>query len=266
MKSICEILHDIFVSRRLIWNLAKNDFKVKYVGSYLGTFWAFINPLVTILLYWFVFQFAFGSGDVDGHPFVLWLIGGLVPWFFIQDTITNGTNALLEYAYLVKKVMFKVSVLPTIKIISACFIHIVFMVVVMGIYIFLGYIPQVYALQLIYYFVCATVLGLALVYVTSSVVLFVRDLGQFIAVFMQVFMWSTPIMWNINIVPATYQWIFKLNPAYYVVVGYRNSLLYNISMLDDPLYTLYFWVVVIVLLIMGTTIFRKLRPHFADVL
>ncbi len=266
IKQIFDMPYEILANRGLVWNLAKNDFKVKYVGSYLGIFWAFINPLVTILLYWLVFQFAFKSGDVDGHPFVLWLMAGLIPWFLIQDAIVNGTNALLEYAYLVKKVMFQVSILPAIKILSACLIHVVFMVVALAIFILLGYFPSIYMIQVIYYFICTIAFTLAIAYATSAIVLFVRDLGQFISVFMQVFIWATPIMWRIDIVPEQYQWFFKINPAYYIITGYRDSMLYDTSVFHHLSYTLYFWTFVIVLLIIGSSVFKKLRSHFADVL
>ena len=68
-----------------------------------GTVWAFVQPIVTICVYWFVFGLALRSGSDKGVPFVLWLIAGLVPWFFLQEGLTGGTNALLEYNYLVKK-------------------------------------------------------------------------------------------------------------------------------------------------------------------
>ena len=265
--NIFKMPYESLVNYHLGWDLSKNDFKVRYVGSYLGIFWAFINPLVTILLYWIVFQFAFNSGDVDGFPFVLWLIAGLVPWFLIQDSITTGTNALIEYSYLVKKVMFKISVLPSIKVISSALVHVMFLVVVLIIYMFMGYYPSpLYMLQLLYYFVCALAFTLAIAYTTSAVVLFVRDLGQFIAVFMQVFMWATPIMWRISIIPENLKWIIKLNPAYYIINGYRDSLLYHVDVFKHLAYTLYFWVVVIVLMIIGTNTFNKLRLHFADIL
>lgn len=264
---IFDLPYEALMNRQLVWNLSKNDFKVRYVGSYLGIFWAFINPLVTILLYWLVFQFAFKAGDVDGYPFVLWLVSGLVPWFLVQDAIVNGTNALIEYVYLVKKVLFQVSVLPAIKIISAALVHIMFMLVAMVIFTCVGYYPSpLYLLQLLYYFGCTIVFTLSIVYVTSSVVLFVRDLGQFINVFMQVFMWASPIMWRIDIVPDKIRWVFKLNPAYYIISGYRDSLLYHISLFQHIGHTLYFWWVVILLLIVGSDIFTKLKPHFADVL
>lgn len=70
---------------KLIFELAKNDFKTRYAGSYLGMFWAFIQPFMTIAVYWFVFEVGFRSGSrPDGTPFILWLTCGMIPWFFFQ--------------------------------------------------------------------------------------------------------------------------------------------------------------------------------------
>lgn len=266
LHSKFDIVVDWLCSKEIVWNLANNDFRTRFVGSYLGAFWAFVNPIVTILLYWFVFQFAFKSQDVDGFPFVLWLTAGLVPWFFFSEAVTNGTNALLEYAYLVKKIVFQVDVLPCVKIISAAFVHVVFIVIALIIYCAMGYYPSIYTLQLIYYFICMVALVVSITYATSAVVLFFRDLGQFINVFMQVFMWMTPIMWQSSIVPDKWLWFFMINPMYYVITGYRDSLLFHISMFQHMGYAVYFWAVVFILFGLGTTIFKRLRPHFADVL
>ena len=101
----------------MIYKLAKNDFKTKYAGSYLGIIWAFIQPVITVLVYWFVFEVGFrGGSDSLPVPFVLYLVAGIIPWFFFQDGLTGGTNSLLEYSYLVKKVVFNISVLPVVKI------------------------------------------------------------------------------------------------------------------------------------------------------
>ena len=102
----------------MIYKLAKNDFRTKYAGSYLGIIWAFIQPVVTVLVYWFVFEVGFRAGENTlPVPFVLYLIAGIVPWFFFQDGLIGGTNSMLEYSYLVKKVVFQISVLPVVKII-----------------------------------------------------------------------------------------------------------------------------------------------------
>lgn len=124
MNTIFSLPMDIYKNRRLVAKLAKNDFKTRYAGSYLGIVWAFIQPVITILVYWFVFSVGFRSGTGDlGVPFVLYLVAGIVPWFFFQDALMGGTNSLLEYNYLVKKVVFNISVLPVVKIISAMFVH-----------------------------------------------------------------------------------------------------------------------------------------------
>ena len=102
---------ELYQNRKLIWKLARSDFKTRYAGSYLGIFWAFVQPIVTIVVYWFVFQIGLRSGDVGDTPFVLWLVAGLIPWFFFSEALGGGTGAMLEYNYLVKKVVFKISIL-----------------------------------------------------------------------------------------------------------------------------------------------------------
>ena len=118
---------EVFQDRQLIFSLAKNDFKTKFAGSYLGIVWAFVQPIVTVLVYWFVFQVGLRAGDMGQVPFVLYLIAGIIPWFYFQDALSSGTNALIEYSYLVKKVVFKISILPMVKLLSALFVQSVWM-------------------------------------------------------------------------------------------------------------------------------------------
>ena len=122
MKETRSLPAELFAGRTLIFQLAKNDFKKKYAGSYLGIVWAFVQPVVTVMVYWFVFGMI-RSSSPRPVPFVLWLIAGLIPWFFFQDGLINGTNALLEYNYLVKKVVFRIDILPMVKVVSAVFVH-----------------------------------------------------------------------------------------------------------------------------------------------
>ena len=145
---------ELFRNRFLIFNLAKNDFKTKYAGSYLGIIWAFVQPIITILVYWFVFQIGFRSGTIDNYPFALWLVAGLVPWFFFSDALLNATNCLLEYSYLVKKIVFPISILPFIKVLSAAFVHLFFLILTIFLFIIGGYLPDLYFLQT-FYIVCA---------------------------------------------------------------------------------------------------------------
>ncbi len=272
-KRRLSLLREVVSERKLIWSLAKNDFKTKYAGSYFGAVWAFIQPIVTVLVYWFVFQKGLKSPDISMGagieiPFVLWLIAGIVPWFFFSDAWGAGTNTLNEYAYLVKKVVFRISILPVIKIISALFVHAAFVVLVVVIYCCYGKFPDLYYLQLVYYSFCTFMLVLGLSYATSAVVVFFKDLTQIISIILQVGIWMTPIMWNLETmeIPSAVKTVFKLNPMYYITSGYRDIFVYKANFWDHPKLTIYFWVFTLAVFAMGTGIFKRLKVHFADVL
>ena len=267
LKTIFSLPADLYRNRRLVMKLAKNDFKTRYAGSYFGTIWAFVQPVVTILVYWFVFSVGFRSNtDELGIPFVLYLVAGIVPWFFFSDALSGGTNALIEYNYLVKKVVFKISILPIIKIIAATFIHAFFVLVLLIVAALNGYYPSLYTLQVFYYSFCMFVFVLALSYTTCSVVIFFRDLQSIVNIFLQVGMWATPVLWNINDFPMKLQMIVKINPLVYIVEGYRSAVYGKQWFWEDFYSTVYFWIITVVLFGIGALIFKKLKIHFADIM
>ena len=263
---IFEIPKDIVKERKLILTLAKSDFKTRFAGSYLGIVWAFIQPIVTIFVYWFVFEKGLRAGRMVDYPFVLWLMCGLVPWFYFSDALNGGTNALIEYSYLVKKVVFKISILPFVKVLSNIFIHVFFIVFVVCLHLCYGYRPNLYWVQIFYYVFCTFVLVLGLSYLTSALVVFFRDLTQIISIILQIGMWATPILWNAGQYSQKLDFVLKINPVYYIVQGYRNTLLAGEWFWNDIYWTLYFWIAVIMIFFLGQSIFKKLRVHFADVL
>ncbi|MBQ8261888.1 MAG: ABC transporter permease [Lachnospiraceae bacterium] len=264
---------ELYQNRKLIWKLAKNDFKTRYAGSYMGMIWAMVQPVVTIALYYFVFEVVFQNRSqllANGieAPYVLWLTAGLVPWFYFSEAIMQGTQALLEYNYLVKKVVFKISILPIIKIIAATFIHVFFTMVMLLIYFLYGYEPDWYLLQIPYYSLCMFVFVLALSYTTCAIVVFFRDLSQIINILLQVGMWATPILWDISLLSELqgYQIIFKINPVFYVVNGFRSAMFEKTWFWQDFYSTMYFWIVTAVFFGIGALIFKRLKVHFADVM
>ena len=258
---------ELYQNRRL----SRNDFKKRYAGSYLGTIWAMVPPIVTVAMYWVVFDRIFGSGPQVTYtggevPYVLFLTAGLVPWFFFSDAVMGGMTSLMEYNYLVKKVVFKVSILPIIKVTAAMFVHIGFSVVLVLIAAFYGYTPTVYTLQLFYYTFCEYVFILGLSYATCAIVLFFRDLQNLVSIIMQVGMWATPILWNINTLREKYKPFIKLNPMTYIVEGYRSAV-YEQQWFWEHFYSsTYFWIVTALLFVVSALIFKKLKPMFADVM
>ena len=135
---------------------ALDDFKTKYAGSLLGFFWAFIQPIVTVIIYWFIFQLGFKNEGVSGYPFILWLITGLLPWFFVSDAISSSSSCLVEYSYLVKKVVFNINILPLTRIVAVLFIQIFLLLFTVIFFMAYGFMPSIYWLQI--FTICFTCL------------------------------------------------------------------------------------------------------------
>ncbi|MBE5940060.1 MAG: ABC transporter permease [Lachnospiraceae bacterium] len=260
-----QVTADIIKNYKLIMNLAINDFKNRYASSNLGAIWNFVQPIVTVMIYVFVFQYGFKAVPVSDVPYVLWLVAGIIPWFFFSEAILGATNSLLEYTYLVKKVVFKIDILPMVKIVAAIFVHGFFIFVGLLLYFINGERFNLHIIQIIYYSVCTVVLVVGISYFTSAVVVFFRDLGQIVNVILQFGMWLTPIMWQIEILPGKLQQLMKLNPMYYITNGYRDAFYNDVWFFEKPMQTIYFWVLVIAVYFIGTTVFKKLEKHFADV-
>ncbi|MDY6341099.1 MAG: ABC transporter permease [Lachnospiraceae bacterium] len=263
---------ELWQSRRLIWRLAKNDFRKRYAGSIFGAVWAMIPPIVTVIMYWVVFDRIFGQHTIqlangEELPYVVFLTAGLVPWFFFSDALNSGTASLLEYNYLVKKVVFKISVLPIIKIIAALFTHLFFTAILLVIAVIAGYEPSIYWIQLIYYTAAEFLFVLGLCYATCAITVFFRDLQQIIGIVLQVGMWATPILWDINMLQNS-PWIvlIKMNPMTYIVNGYRNAIFEKQWFWYHFYSSTYFWMATILMFCIGSLIFKKLKVAFADVL
>ena len=272
MSDAISLVKDIIEKRGLIADLAKADFKKRFVGSYFGVIWMFVQPAVTVAIYYFVFGVGFRNANpVEGVPFVLWLVAGIVPWFYFSEALNTGTNCLSEYSYLVKKVVFRVEILPLLKMISCLIVHGIFVLIMVGLYLCFGRMPMLIWLQAVYYTFALTVYAMALVYVTSAVQVFFKDMAQLVGICLQFGMWLTPIMWQEEqfagqpFYPLLCR-ALKANPMYYIVAGYRDSMFMGHWFWQRPRLTLYFWTATLCLFLIGIQVFKRLRPHFSDVL
>lgn len=266
LKLVYMFIYDLLESRHVIWDLTKKDLRQRYLGSALGILWAFIQPTLTVFIFWFVFQIGFKSMPIAGFPFVLWLICGMFPWFYFTDAWSSATNSIMVNSFLVKKVVFRVSLLPIIQMTSALVINSFFILMLFVLFALYGYHPSIYNLQVFYYFFALFCLVFGLSLVTATLVIFLRDVGQLVAMFLQFGFWVTPIFWDLSMIPQQLHFFFKLNPMYYIVEGYRQSFIYHCWFWELGYINLWFWFVTLVLAVVGVVVFKKMRPHFADVL
>ena len=253
--------------RSLIWNMAVRDFKTQYVKSYLGFTWALIQPTVFFGVLYFVFSSGLRQGgNSDGFPFVVYLAIGMSSWFFFSGLLNSGANVIRANNFLVRSSGFELAILAPVKAISNLFLHLFFLFVVLVIAIANDVDPSFYWLQIPYYILSASVLLIGVSWFTSSVAVFIPDVNKAIPLLVQIGFWATPIFWNINSFSAKAQVILKFNPAFYIVNGYRESILYSQWFWESPELTLYYWGISLLFLFSGLLVFRQLRPHFAEIL
>jgi len=253
-------------NRRLIWQLALNELKGRYAATLVGSVWAVVNPLVVILVFWFVSAYGLKISFQNGPPFHLVLFCGLIPWMTFSEAISSGTGGVLSHGYLVKKIAFPLEILPVVSVVSAVIVHGFLFALLLGILLLSGVTLTLHLLQVAYFLLAMVAFATGLVWVLSALNVLNRDVGQAVGAVMTIWFWFTPIVWPAqNLSPRVLR-VIELNPVFYVVEGYRNALLYGRSLLAQWPLDLYFWAVTATLLVLGNVVFRSLKPHFADVL
>lgn len=264
-KDFVHIVQDIIVDRKMLWSLAKNDFKARFASSMLGIIWAYVQPLATILVFWFVFQVGLRSADVGSLPYIVWFTPAFLIWTFFQDTLSSMTNSIREYSYLVRKVNFCTSLIPFVKLLSGCFVHIAFIGFIFLLNAIYGLPFTVNNLQVFYYFACTIALLIGLGFICATITPFVGDVPNIVGVLLQILFWATPIVWNQSILSPEVEKIMRFNPMYYICTGYRESFQTDSYFWERP-ETMWFWCAVIVFILCGAHLFQKMNKDFADVL
>lgn len=249
-----------------IYSIAKYELLGEMRDSKLGVFWNFANPAIQVLTYWFVFGFVFNRKDVDGIPYVIWMLGGIVVWFFISPCITDGCNAVYKKVNVITRMKFPVSVLPLTVVLQKLFDHFCLMIILIVVFAVNGRFPNVYWLGLIYYLFCAIIFSVSLSLTTSVLNMLARDTRKLILACMRLLLYLTPILWDINRISSSHKltMLIKCNPVYYVVQGYRDCFFYHRGLLYYQWSMAWFWGITIVLFFVGSYMMYKFKTKFID--
>ncbi len=261
-----EFLKILFKNRKLTMQLGKNDFRNRFAGTGLGTIWGFAQPFVFMLTYVIVFQYILKSNSNGEYPYVVWFLPGMAMWLFCSDAILTASNSIRNYSYLVKKVVFPVDIIPIISIISSSFIGIFLICIAIVVASIFRYIPNF--LTVVYILFCALTFIIALTRFTSALTTVVPDFAQLLNILMQLFMWFTPIIWNLTMLSDAWRKFFKAFPFTYLVEGFRQAFMKDSTIITENygMYSIIFWVITILLFLWGNAVFKKTRKDFADVL
>ncbi|MBU1012871.1 MAG: ABC transporter permease [Bacteroidetes bacterium] len=260
-----DFLSQLKENRNVILELTKRDFSSKYIKNIFGLAWSIFDPLAFIIILYLVFGFRYGHINTLGVPYITYLITGYISYELFSTTLMAVVNSIKEYSFLIRKVNFRIAILPIVKILSSLMLHAIIVIIAILLLLVNKIQPSLFWIQLLYYIFCFVVLITGLAWLTSSINLFFPDIKNIISIINRVLFFLTPIFWNIKELPKDIAIIMQFNPLYYIVNGYRDSLLFKTGFWEYPVLTLYFWTLTFIILIAGILVFKKLRPHFADV-
>ncbi|MFX3619381.1 MAG: ABC transporter permease [Sporolactobacillus sp.] len=273
MKSAWIVLREQISNFYLIRRLSIFEIKSENNNNYLGWLWVIINPLIQIGIYWLVFGQIIGKKAVmmDGHkvPYILWLISGIFVWFFINPSITRGSKSIYSRIRFIAKMKFPMSTIPSYVIFANFYQHLMLTGIIIIILQFSDRKLSLYIFQLPYFMFSTFAFLLSVTLALSTLTTLIRDLQYIVTSVMHMMIYVTPFLWSpdrLGKMPIL-QTLLKLNPMYYIVEGYREAMLgFSWYPVEHGKYTIYFWVIILILFIFGSTVHVKFRNHFLDYL
>lgn len=249
--------------RELLYFLAWRDVKVRYKQTVIGATWAILQPFLTMV----VFSIIFGSlieVPTNGIPYPVFSYVALLPWTFFAGALARSGNSLIYDANLISKVYFPRLILPIAAVLSILVDFAIAFIVLIGMMIFYGIYPNLMILSLPLFFLLALMTALGAGLWLSALNVKYRDIAYVIPFLIQFWMFITPVVYPISIIPERWQFIYSLNPMVGVIEGFRWALLgqQNISVT----LLIFSSLVVLFVFIGGLFFFRRMENEFADVI
>ena len=268
MRTLANIIREHITFRKQIRKLAKSDLIKTYRGSALGWAWALIKPLVTIFVFWFAFSHGLRqTSDVEGYPYILWIIAGFIPWFFMSEMITQGAACIRKNSHLVTKMKFPISTIPTFTSISKFIVHLLLMVITITIFCVAGHFPDVYYLQLPFYMLVMLAFFDFWALFAGMLSALSKDFQNLVNAFTTAIFWLSGIMYNVdNVKNPTIQLILAFNPVTTVAKGYRNIFIYKTWFWENPRDLICYCCTLLVMIVLALWAYRKLYKEIPDVL
>lgn len=253
---------------RQLFKLAKSDLIKTYKGAAMGWLWAVIKPTITIAVYYFAFSVGLRVGkDVNGYPYFLWLIAGILPWFYITEVFVGSTSAIRRYGYLVTKIKFPMCTIPTFYSMSHMVTNLALSLIVLVIFMIYGRMPDLYWLQLPLYYLMMFLFFTAWSLFAGLVAVISKDFMQLVRSFSTVLFWMSGIMYNVqSIGSGTLRRIMLWNPVTLVVNGFRNALVNKVWFWECGVEMRNFVIVYAIMCLLAVWAYHRLHRHIPDLL
>lgn len=267
MNEMVIVLKEQFQNIGMIFRVSKYEERATYQSHYLGVLWQVLNPVIQVGIYYLVFGLGFyGGRKVEGAPFIVWMMIGLSCWLFMSTTILGTSNSIFRKMYLISKMNFPVSILPSINIVGnliSFFVMIIATVVVMLLY----HVPiTIKWIQLLYFFFCMIFFLFALGIFSATMTVLIRDYHMVLQSVIRVLLYVSGIIWNIKDAnfPSVLKSLLELNPVFYIIDGFRSSFLSGAWLWEDYYHLIFFWSLTLLIFLIGSHLHVKFRARFVD--
>lgn len=266
-NSLKYIVCECWKNRYRLIKLSIYELKVRNSGTWFGFLWNFLNPALQIFVYWFVFAIGLKtSAPKEGYSYLIWMIMGIIPWFYISEAMNGSTMAIYSFLDVLKRMRFPVAIVPVKTVLTALLSHIMAMAVVMIIFFASGYSVGIHALDTLYFMFASFVFLMGYAFLASTITVVFKDFQKIMGSVIRLLFYISPVVWAYNDLPESLKFVLKFNPLTYLVEGYRESILYNLPFTTHWLQGIYFWCVTLVLLLLGCSLHMRLRKRFMDVI
>lgn len=255
------LFKDLYAYRELLKSNVKKEIRGKYKGSFLGILWSFVNPLLMTLVYALVFPYLLrGSGY---EHYTTFLIIGILPWNWFTTCISQGTFTVLGNGGIIKKVYFPREILP-ISVVTSGIVNYLISCLVMFIFLIcsgIGFSKYIVFFPIV--MIAQYLLTLGIIFITSAINVYVRDLEYIINFFIQMLFYGTPILYSADMFAGTkIEFLVKMNPMATIINSYKDIFYWqNMPHIKSLLIVL---VASVVFCYIGLLIFRKLSKGFAE--
>jgi len=260
----------IYDYREMLKNSVRKELRVRYKGSILGFLWTFINPLMQLVIYSFVFTVLFGVGKEEDYNYTLMIFVGLVPWTCFAATLTQSTMAIIGNGNLIKKIYFPRLILP-LSLTLTNFIN----MMLTGVIVFIAVLilPPKAPITASYFllpvvFLALFILAFAFSVLLSALTVYFRDLEHILTIITMIWFYMTPIIYPIKTIEENEYMtpilllIYKMNPLFGIIDSVQKIMIHG--EFPDVNYLLYVYGFAIVLLFVALAVFHKCQKRFAE--
>jgi lipopolysaccharide transport system permease protein len=253
----------LYQYRDLLWLWTSREIKIRYKQSLLGVAWAILQPLALTAVFTIVFSWLvrIDSGEI---PYPIFAYSGLVPWTFFASSMSFGVSSLVNNMNLVTKIYFPREILPLANIGAALVDFAIASLIFLGMMVFYRVWPGIEALWVLPLLIVQIILTVGVTLIGSAVLVFFRDVRFVIPLLIQIWMYSTPVIYPVDLVPDRLLPFYFINPMAGIIDGYRRALFLGQPPRMQAM--LLSTVLSVLLCALGYALFKRLEPLYADLI